>query len=42
MADLTFIPAIIWALLWAIAAMALISGAIWITWLRKDNDSKVS
>lgn len=33
MADLTFIPAIIWAVLWAIVAMVLLGGAIWLTWL---------
>jgi len=40
MAELTYIPAIVWALLWAVAALALIGGAIWITWiapLRKKN-----
>lgn len=35
MAELTFIPAIVWALLWAIFAVALIGGAIWWTWLKK-------
>jgi hypothetical protein len=34
MADMTFIPAVIWALLWAIIAAALIGGALWQTWLR--------
>lgn len=33
MAELTFIPAIIWALLWVIVALLLIGGAIWRTWL---------
>lgn len=32
MAELTFIPAIIWALLWVVEAVALIGGAIWVTW----------
>jgi hypothetical protein len=33
MAELTFIPAIIWAVLWVIVAVGLIGGAIWATWL---------
>lgn len=33
MAELTFIPAIVWAILWAILAVVLIGGAIWTTWL---------
>lgn len=33
MANLTFIPAIIWALLWTIIALLLIGGAIWVTWI---------
>ncbi len=33
MAQLTSIPAIIWALLWATVALLLIGGAIWTTWL---------
>ncbi len=33
MAELTFIPAIVWAVLWIIGAMLLIGGAIWFTWL---------
>jgi hypothetical protein len=37
MAELTFIPAIVWALVWAIAAVALIGGAIWLTWLAPDK-----
>ena len=32
MAELTFIPAIIWAVLWAGLAAILIGGAIWVTW----------
>lgn len=37
MADLTFIPAIVWAVLWAIAAVLLIGGAIWLTWLKPSH-----
>lgn len=37
MAELTFVPAIVWALLWAIAALLLIGGAIWRTWLVSPN-----
>ena len=33
MAELTFIPAIVWAVLWVVIALALIGGAIWVTWL---------
>ncbi len=33
MATLTFIPAIVWAVLWAVVALALIGGAIWVTWV---------
>ena len=39
MAELTFIPAIIWAILWAILALFLISGAIWVTWLARGEDA---
>jgi hypothetical protein len=38
MAQLTFIPAILWAVLWAITAVGLIGGAIWLTWLRRDDN----
>jgi hypothetical protein len=38
MAELTFIPAIIWALLWVIVAVLLIGGAIWVTWLAEDEE----
>lgn len=38
MAELTFIPAIIWALLWAVAALLLIGGAIWRTWLAPTKE----
>lgn len=34
MAELTFIPAVIWAILWVVIAVVLIGGAIWVTWLR--------
>jgi len=34
MAGLTFIPAVVWAILWIIVALALIGGAIWLAWLR--------
>lgn len=33
MAELTFVPAIVWAILWAAAAVVLIGGAIYLTWL---------
>lgn len=36
MAELTFIPAVVWALLWAGLALLLIGGAIWATWLNED------
>jgi hypothetical protein len=35
MAELTFIPAFIWAMLWAVIAVLLIGGAIWLTWASK-------
>jgi hypothetical protein len=38
MAELTFIPAIVWAVLWAIMALVLIGGAIWVTWLAPDKE----
>ena len=37
MAELTFIPAIIWAILWVLVALVLIGGAIWTTWLSPQN-----
>lgn len=37
MAELTFIPAIIWAGLWVAAALVLIGGAIWLTWLQTNK-----
>jgi peptidase M50B-like protein len=33
MADLTLVPALVWAVLWAIVALALVGAAIWRTWL---------
>ena len=39
MAELTFIPAIVWALLWAMVALLLIGGAIWTTWLAPGKNS---
>jgi hypothetical protein len=33
MAELTLIPAIVWAVLWAITALFIIGVAIWVTWL---------
>lgn len=33
MAELTYIPAIVWAVLWAILTVLLIGGAIWLTWV---------
>ncbi|MBN1220227.1 MAG: M50 family metallopeptidase [Anaerolineae bacterium] len=43
MAELTFIPAIVWAVLWAIVAVVLIGGAIWLTWLKpvKKEDASL-
>lgn len=37
MAQLTFIPALVWAVLWAVMAVILIGGAIWLTWLGPDR-----
>jgi hypothetical protein len=37
MAELTFIPAPIWAALWALMALVFIGGAIWLTWLWPDD-----
>lgn len=34
MAELTYIPAPIWAALWALIALVLIGGAIWLNWLK--------
>jgi hypothetical protein len=39
MAQLTFIPAIVWAVVWAVAALVLIGGAIWLTWLAPHSTS---
>jgi hypothetical protein len=38
MAGLTLIPAIIWAILWAVVAVVLIGGAIWMTWLAGSEE----
>lgn len=37
MQQMTFIPAIVWALLWALAAAALLGWAIWTTWIRNGD-----
>ena len=37
MAELTFIPAVVWAVLWVIIAVVLIGGAIWVTWLGSNK-----
>lgn len=37
MAEMTLIPAIVWAVLWAGLAAVLIGGAIWMTWVRGDG-----
>jgi hypothetical protein len=37
MAQLTFIPAVIWAILWAVLACGLIGGALWQTWFRRRS-----
>jgi hypothetical protein len=34
MAELTLIPALVWAVLWAGMALLIIGGAIWFTWIR--------
>ncbi|NJN16647.1 MAG: M50 family metallopeptidase [Oscillochloris sp.] len=36
MAELTFIPAPIWAILWALLALVMLGGALWRTWLRRS------
>jgi hypothetical protein len=33
MASLTYVPALVWAVLWTVIAFLLIGGAIWITWI---------
>jgi hypothetical protein len=38
MAELTFIPAIIWAVLWALLAVLLVGGAIWVTWFSVEKN----
>jgi len=37
MAELTYVPAVVWALAWAVMAFVLIGGAIWVTWGRRDS-----
>ncbi len=39
MAEMTFIPAIVWAVVWAGLAAVLIGGAIWMTWLRGGEEA---
>ncbi len=39
MAELTFIPAIVWAVLWAIVAVLLIGGAVWLTWFAGGEET---
>ena len=41
MAQLTFIPAGIWAVVWAVIATILIGGAIWSTWLTNGNENVI-
>jgi len=41
MAELTLIPAVVWALFWAIIAFVLIGGAIWLTWLAPATRSRI-
>ncbi|MDM8529606.1 M50 family metallopeptidase [Anaerolineales bacterium HSG25] len=40
MAELTYIPAIVWAVLWAFMATVFIGGAIWWTWIRPVTSAK--
>ena len=42
MAELTYIPAIVWAFLWAVVAVVLIGGAIWITWIVPLRQNKAN
>jgi hypothetical protein len=37
MAQLTFIPALLWAVLWIVVAFCSIGGAIWFTWLARPG-----
>lgn len=38
MAELTFVPAVVWAMGWAMGALGLVGGAIWLTWIApKEN-----
>jgi hypothetical protein len=34
MAELTYIPALFWAIVWALLSIGIIGGAIWISWIR--------
>ncbi|NCC31757.1 MAG: hypothetical protein EOM24_06975, partial [Chloroflexia bacterium] len=34
MAQLTFLPAAFWAILWVIIALAALGSAFWFTWIR--------
>lgn len=38
MAEMTFIPAIVWAVLWVGLAAVLIGGAIWMTWVQGSKE----
>lgn len=40
MARLTFIPAVVWAGLWAIMALLIIGGAIWLTWISPNRPAR--
>lgn len=40
MARLTFLPAVVWAGLWAIMALLIIGGAIWLTWISPNRPAK--
>lgn len=37
MAELTFIPAVVWAIVWAVIAVLLLGGAIWMTWIASTS-----
>lgn len=41
MANLTFIPAEVWAVVWAVIAVILIGGAIWSTWLTNGDENVI-
>lgn len=42
MAELTFIPAVFWAVLWITIALVLIGGAIWVAWLKPAKKKETS